>query len=144
VLGRAAGQVVFEGDAYFLGHRCLPAAYVPAPYRGQWWEAPASGALGSSPRWVSFAKGGDYSPYYADIFLCVDWDYERGTFKDFYGRKSRPSAIPQNRDYFGRPGLTWSLRSQKGFSARPVPAGCIFGHKEGYSRLSPEVQANNG
>jgi len=98
-------------------------------YLRAWWEVPSSGALGSSPRWVSFAKGGDYSPYYADVFLCVDWDYERGTFKDFFGRKSRPSYIPQNRDYFGRPGLTWSLRSQKGFSARPVPSGCIFGHK---------------
>jgi hypothetical protein len=98
-------------------------------YLRTWWEVPTSGALGSSPRWVSFAKGGDYSPYYAGITLCVDWDYQRGTFKDFYGRKSRSSPIPQNRDYFGRPGLTWSRRSQKGFSVRPIPSGCIFSDK---------------
>ena len=94
-----------------------------------WWEVPASGALDESPRWVSFAKGGEYSPYYSHIHLVVDWDYRRGTFRDFHGRKGRASPIPENRDYFGRPGLTWSRRSQKGFSVRPVPQGCIFGDK---------------
>lgn len=59
----------------------------------------------------------------------VDWDYERGTFRDFHGRKGRSSATPENRAYFGRPGLTWSRRSQKGFSVRPVPTGCIFADK---------------
>ena len=94
-----------------------------------WWEVPASGALGESSRWVNFAKGGEYAPYYSHIHLVVDWDYDRGTFRDFHGRKGRSSPVPENRDYFGRPGLTWSLRSQKGFSVRPVPKGCIFGHK---------------
>ena len=98
-------------------------------YLRTWWEVPSSGAFGGTPRWVSFAKGGDYSPFYADIFLCVDWDYERGTFRDFHGRKGRPTPIPENRDYFGRPGLTWSRRSQKGFSVRPIPSGCIFADK---------------
>lgn len=94
-----------------------------------WWEVMGSGALRRSTRWVSFAKGGDYSPYYSNVHLVVDWDYERGTFRDFHGRKGRATPIPENRDYFGRPGLTWSRRSQKGFSVRPVPAGCIFADK---------------
>lgn len=106
------------------------------PYTGEdfrylrcWWEVPTSGCLGESPRWVSFVKGGKYSPYYSHVHLVVDWDYERGTFRDFYGRKGRPNPLPENRRYFGRPGLTWSRRSQKGFSVRPVPAGTIFGDK---------------
>jgi len=93
-----------------------------------WWEMPTSGGLGQSPRWVSFAKGGEYSPYYSHVHLVVDWDYQRGTFKDFYGRRGRPSPLPENRNYFGRPGLTWTHRSQKGISVRPLPAGSIFGH----------------
>ena len=32
-------------------------------------------------------------------------------------------------EYYGRPGITWPVRSQKGFSARALGAGAIFGHK---------------
>lgn len=94
-----------------------------------WWEVATSGSLGQSPRWITFAKGGDYSPYYSHVYMVVDWDYQRGTFRDFYGRKGRPNPLPENREHFGRPGLTWSRRSQKGFSVRPVPAGAIFADK---------------
>jgi hypothetical protein len=94
-----------------------------------WWEVPDSGGLGEAPRWITFAKGGGYSPHYADLLLVIDWDYQRGTFRGFHGRKGRASPIPENRDYFGRPGLTWSVRSQKGFSVRPVPKGAIFSHR---------------
>jgi hypothetical protein len=94
-----------------------------------WWEVPDSGPLHARSRWVNFAKGGEYSPYYAEIPLVVDWDHERRTFRDFYGRRGRASPIPENRDYFGRPGLTWSRRTQKGFCVRPVPAGCVFSDK---------------
>jgi hypothetical protein len=98
-------------------------------YLRTWWEVPDSGALDESPRWIAFAKGGEYSPYYSDIRLCVDWDYDRRTFRGFEGRKGRPTTVPDNLEYFGRPGITWSRRSQKGFSVRPVPSGCIFANK---------------
>jgi hypothetical protein len=34
-------------------------------------------------RWVPFAKGGEYSPYYADIHLVVNWDGRAGRFKEW-------------------------------------------------------------
>lgn len=136
----AAYWLSLELLRFFETRPALDGAYGVAVRRGTytgddfryircWWEAPTSGGLGQSPRWVSFAKGGEYSPYYSHVHLVVDWDYQRGTFTDFYGRKGRPNPLPENRKYFGRPGLTWSRRSQKGFSVRAVPAGAIFSDK---------------
>lgn len=87
-----------------------------------WWEVPASD-IGRSRRWVPFAKGGDYSPYYSDLHLVVDWEDGGRRLKDFDG------SVIRNPDHYFRPGLTWSRRTQKGFSVRPVPADAIFGDK---------------
>ena len=59
----------------------------------------------------------------------MDWDYNGGTFTTFTAVKDSPNPAPENRAYFRKTGLTWSRRSQKGFSVRPVPAGTIFGDK---------------
>ena len=87
-----------------------------------WWEVPAN-AIGMGHRWVPFAKGGDYSPYYSDLDLVVEWEDDGARITEF-GR-----GRVQNTQHYFRPGLTWSLRTQKGFSVRPVPVGSIFGHK---------------
>lgn len=84
--------------------------------------------VGRHRRWVPFAKGGSYSPFYADIHLLVAWDESRHTFLDFWGRPGRMIERPESVDCFFRTGLTWSLRSDK-LSFRLLPAGCIFGHK---------------
>jgi hypothetical protein len=123
---------LFRGDADSSGATldARRGAYSGDDFRyiRTWWEVPGSGPLGESKRWISFAKGGPYSPYFGDLLLCIDWDYERRTFTDFHGRPGRSSEIPENRDYFGRPGLTWSYKSDTGFAVRPVPRGSIFSH----------------
>ncbi len=110
-----------------------------------WWEVPSSALLsvencvagegGSSfvqqcrgqvaggRSWVPIAKGGKYSPFASDVHLVVSW--EGG------GAQLRVSDRPrvQNEGYYFRPGLTWPRRSQRGFSLRVLPAGCIFGDK---------------
>ena len=35
----------------------------------------------------------------------------------------------QNVGHYFKPGLTWPLRTQRGFNVRLMPRGCIFGHK---------------
>ncbi|MGF6370776.1 hypothetical protein OKW40_003526 [Paraburkholderia sp. RAU6.4a] len=91
------------------------------------WEVPAA-QLGR--RWLSFAKGGAYSPFYADIYLCVNWESGGSEIITFTKPGSdRPASRPQNTGYFSRPGLTWPLRTQRGFGVRAMPAGCAFGHK---------------
>ena len=85
-----------------------------------WWEIqPAE----MGRRWFPFAKGGQYSPYYADVFLCVNWD---GNGSEVY---AFDKSFPRNEKYFLRPGLTWPLRTQIGFGIRAMPASCVFGHK---------------
>ncbi len=86
-------------------------------------------------RWVPFAKGGEYSPYYADLHLVVNWERDGEEIK---ARVNPATGKPYSnvwqlkgteKLYFFRPGLTWPLRTQKGLNLRVLPTGCIFGHK---------------
>ena len=84
-----------------------------------WWEV-AEARCGR--RWFPFAKGGSYSPFYADVFLCVNWEND--------GREvcGYDKAFPRNTHMYFRPGLTWPLRTN-GLSFRVMPAGCVFANK---------------
>jgi hypothetical protein len=84
-----------------------------------WWEVPDS-EIGEGKRWVPFAKGGDYSPFYDSMLRVIDW-------KDG-GREiiASPAARPQNRQYFFRPGITFPKVCDR-FHARALEGGCIFG-----------------
>ena len=92
------------------------------------WEVPPESIAHSqeetwrSKRWVPFAKGGEYSPYYADVHLVVDW-IDAGQPMLAY-----PGARVQNTDYYFRPGLTYLARTNLTFCARVLPKGCIYGH----------------
>lgn len=91
-----------------------------------WWEV-AENAL--DQRWYGFAKGGSYSPYYADIYLVVNWEKGGAEITNFVDVESgKLNSRPQNIDFFSRPGLTWPLRTN-GLSFRPLQFGCIFAHK---------------
>lgn len=74
-------------------------------------------------RWVPFAKGGEYSPYWSDVHLVLDWD------RDGEEIRSSSASRPQNLQYFFKPGLTWPPRTNSGFAPRVLPEGCAFGHK---------------
>jgi len=95
------------------------------------WEVPAN-KKGS--RWFGFAKGGAFSPFYADVFLCVNWEACGAEIKNNLnaqgGVRSNVWMLRDTADKcFFRPGLTWPLRTQRGFGIRAMPAGCVFGHK---------------
>jgi len=101
-----------------------------------WWEVPRENEARSKEetlagkRWVPFAKGGAYSPYYADLHLVVNWEKDGEEIRNFVDPISgRTYSRPQNTDFYFRPGLTWPLRTQFGFNMRACPAGCVFGHK---------------
>lgn len=81
-------------------------------------------------RWVPFAKGGEYSPYYADIHLVVNWEKEGAEIKNNLNDKGGVrSNVWMLRDtaaiYFFRPGLTWPLRANR-FAPQVMPSGSIF------------------
>ncbi len=79
-------------------------------------------------RWVPLAKGGAYSPYYADLHLVVNWERNGEEMKAWAGSLyggSHWSRILKNTDFYFLPGLTWSERTAW-FSLLPFPAGSIF------------------
>jgi hypothetical protein len=82
-----------------------------------WWE------VSSDTGWVPFAKGGEFSRFYSSVDLVLDWRPEnRAALRD------SGNALPSEELYF-RSGLTWPLRTQRGFNLRVMPPGCVFGHK---------------
>jgi hypothetical protein len=91
-----------------------------------WWET----ATGDD--WKPFAKGGDFSPFYADIFMRVNWRYN--------GRelKSSQSARVQNTDYYFQAGAYQTMRSRR-LSPHLTPRGCVFSHN-GFQYFAPEEQ----
>jgi hypothetical protein len=85
--------------------------------------------------WSLFAKGGSFSPFYADIHLVVNWFRDGAEVKadiaEYRGSRGWgyhwTAALNGHDDYF-RPGLTWPRRTN-GLSFRVMPASCIFADK---------------
>ena len=89
----------------------------------------------SSSEWVGFAKGGAFSPFYADVHLLLDWRDDARSLKEYlvFYRSSRGwspnwTAELHGSNHYLRPGLTWPRRTN-GLSLRAMPAGCIFADK---------------
>lgn len=104
--GRTAQGLATADDAQFVRN---------------WWEVPPDD-VGEGKAWVPFAKGGDFSRFYSDVYLVVNWTPKSIATMDDIGRL-------QNRTLYGSGGLTWPLRTAKGLNVRRMPAGGVFGHK---------------
>jgi len=92
-----------------------------------WWEIP-SAERGPRRAWVPFAKGGEFSRFYADIYLVVRWDQDA---KASYANRSSNFNVlltTSSSEYLYRPGLTWP-RAASVFNVRLLPPGCIFADK---------------
>jgi len=85
------------------------------------WEVLAENR-GKGKDWVPFAKGGEFSRFYSDVHLVVQWTPGSIAVMEKNGRV-------QNVGHYFKAGLTWPLRTQRGFNLRIMPEGCIFGHK---------------
>jgi hypothetical protein len=73
--------------------------------------------------WAPFAKGGEYSPYWADIHLLVNWKDGGKYLKAFEG------SVIRNPQHYFEIGLTWPPRTNSGFGVRLLPSGCVFANK---------------
>jgi hypothetical protein len=81
-------------------------------------------------RWFPFAKGGEYSPYYAELHLVVNWERDEEEIRNFVDPETgKTYSRPQNTDFYFRPGLTWPRRTQLGFNLRTYPKGAVFADK---------------
>jgi len=91
----------------------------------QRWEVP----VGPQERtWVPFAKGGNFSRFYSDWDLVIDWrdngKVYKGLVAEKYGSASR--FVKSEGDYF-REGITWMQTTNLGINARVLPGSGIFG-----------------
>lgn len=116
-----------------------------------WWEVPAARILDGrngpewrddlaasqawfrrrthEKRWAPFAKGGEYSPFYADPHLKVNWRREGQEIRAIYEARGKVlGGIIKNPGFYFRPGLTWPRRTN-GLSFRVLPPGSIFAEK---------------
>src|SRR5690606_24024834 len=91
-----------------------------------WWEEPGHG-------WHGFAKGGTFSPFYADVYLMTNWDKDGAEVKAGICRRypylnGNAEFVAKNPQFYLRSGLTWPRRTN-GLSFRVMPRGCIFADK---------------
>ena len=92
------------------------------------WETPRAE---DTNQWFSFAKGGTFSPYYADLHLEVNWHSEGRELKAWAGslyNQSHWSRIIKNTEFYFRPGFTWPRRTN-GLSVRVLPSQSVFADK---------------
>lgn len=73
--------------------------------------------------WVPFVKGGDFSRFYYETDLLIDWREEKREELRLSG-----NGLPSLDLYF-KAGLTWPRRTQRGFNVRIMPDGCVFADK---------------
>lgn len=80
-----------------------------------WWEVVSRR---DERPWVPFAKGGDFSRFYADTALSIDWS---DSAQRLFWRRRDPGI------YF-KGGLTWP-RANHVFNVRRLPGNCVFADK---------------
>ncbi|MFZ4790650.1 MAG: BREX-1 system adenine-specific DNA-methyltransferase PglX [Candidatus Competibacteraceae bacterium] len=91
-----------------------------------WWEVPPQ-LIGKGYRWIRLVKGGGFSFFYSEVHLVLDWANDGEDLKRVNVSINGSTAqVRQASDYWYRPGATYSKRSVRGFSARILPADCIF------------------
>jgi hypothetical protein len=93
--------------------------------RASWEVNPAE--IGIGMRWEPFEKGGEYGNYYGDIHLVIkrfDNGAELASVNQQINGQTAQSR--QASTYYYRPGAFYTDRSQRGFAARALPAGCVI------------------
>ena len=89
------------------------------------WEVSRAGS-----EWVNYAKGGPYAFGVSPTTLLVNWRDEGAELRAVNQQHNgSTSQVRQASKYWYRPGVTYSKRSSRGFSARLMPEGTIFSSK---------------
>ncbi|WP_027666510.1 BREX-1 system adenine-specific DNA-methyltransferase PglX [Rhizobium leguminosarum] len=88
----------------------------------------------SEARWHPFSKGGEFRKWYGNHVHVVNWKGDGAELKAF------ERSVIRNEDYYGRPGLSWTLISSGKSAFRDTPSGFVFGHKG--PAVFPRSEAN--
>jgi hypothetical protein len=93
------------------------------------WEVPNT-ELGITKRWAPFSNGGNYSPFFRETPLVLEWNNSGALVKAYIGVKypylnGNTEWNIQLEDYFGRSGITYGKKTTN-FSAQYLFSGEIF------------------
>jgi hypothetical protein len=92
------------------------------------WEVP-SNKLGLGNRWVPFAKGGEYEPYFDDLHLVIEWENNGRILKEYLVNQKGQAHWSRRiagSEFYGKAGITYPERTTSDLSMRPLPKGSIF------------------
>jgi hypothetical protein len=92
-----------------------------------YWEVINSTA---EEKWFPMAKGGAFSPFYADLYLSVNWsrggaEIKAGICQRYPYLNGNPNFVAKNTDFYFRPGLTWPLRAKQ-FCPQILPQNVVI------------------
>ncbi len=95
-------------------------------------EGRREGIPSTKPHWVPFAKGEGFGEFWKPPKIAVDWSVE--SVEELRRRDGLPAGTSrkprfQNRDFYFKPGLTYSVVSSGRLSVRLMPEGWIFSDK---------------
>ena len=104
------------------------------------------GIAPSKPYWIPFAKGEGFGEFWKPPTVVIDWS--RDSVAELARRDElppRPSRKPrfQNREYYFRPGITYSVVSSGRLSFRRMPDGWIFSDKGSAIFVEDESQSES-
>jgi hypothetical protein len=96
------------------------------------WEPDSGDAYNG--RWGMLSKGGAFARYYADVHLCVLChqafaEIRAAIVAKYPYLKGNADWVLHPECSYGRPGLTYPLRTSSDFSVRCLPAGCFWTNK---------------
>jgi hypothetical protein len=92
------------------------------------WEV--RGNASENANWELFSKGGEYGWFGSDVHLVIKRHSGGAELAAHAERTHGNVALSrQSSTYYGRTAVTWSRRSQKGFSARRLRPGVCFSDK---------------
>jgi len=78
-------------------------------------------------RWFPFSKGGEFSPYFSETLLLVEWARDGAELKNFVDLVTgKQRSRTQGTDYYFRSGLTWPARPYLRGAFSVVQRGNIF------------------
>ena len=161
VLRAYAEMPAFESDARTI--RAGVQSSDDFRFLRSWWEVPSCNLMSYSgfpdwrtpefqdscrakshdKTWFPFVKGGEFSPFYADVPLVINWRKDGTEVKAYAlttpGTKHWSRNI-RSADCYFRPGLTYLARTSIRLCATQLPAGAIISNEAGPGILLPPDQ----
>lgn len=80
----------------------------------------------SNYKWFPYNKGGEFRRWYGNRYYVVNWENDGYAIKHCFNAEGKLRSRPQNKDFYFKPGITWSDITSAQFSGRYCGGGFIF------------------